>query len=319
MAVVIPHYQRQRGILARALRSILEQDYQGGICVLAVDDGSPIPARDELEGLPQRPDVEIRVIEQSNARCAAARNTGLAAAPPETLYAAVLDADDWWSPDHLSRAVSALERGHDFYFSNWMPLGLDQDAFSYFGRIDLSQHEKAPWAEDLWLFRGKFFDQELTNPIGRVSTTVFRRDRLGDLRFNTAFTNCCEDIFFRLEVACRSPSVAFSSRVEMYSGDGVNTFSARPWGSLGFFEVARDQLEFVAQIKARFTLTPEQERVRREKQARTRRLAIANMLILLKRGTLIPMSTLRQLRAADPGLLAALPSAFFRGLKGNLD
>lgn len=314
VAVVIPHFQRERGVLARALESILRQDYGGRVEVIVVDDGSPVPAHEEMRGLPTRPGIRIRIIEQENARCAAGRNRGLDAAAPGVQYFALLDADDSWSPDHLSRAVEALDRGHDFYFSNWMPLGGEQDAQSLLGRIDFSAHRRVDWADDMWSFRGDFFRQELEKPVGRVSTTVWRRAVFDDIRFYAGFTNCCEDIYFRLEIAKRNPSVVFSTRVEMFAGEGVNTFSASSWGTPGFFDVARDQLEFAARIACNFDLTSEERTILRRKRNETRRDTAANFLSLIRRGELPPARVLRSLTAADSGLLMALPAAALRAV-----
>ncbi len=319
VAVILPYYQRKPGILARALKSVFEQDFRGGMCVLVVDDASPVPASTEVAGLPERPDIELRVIEQANMGCGGARNTGMAAAPESARYFAFLDPDDWWSPDHLSRAVASLERGNDFYFSNWIPLGLDQDAHSYYARLKMAEHEPAPWADELWYYRGDFFRQELSKPIARVSSTVVARSKFGDLRYHDDFSSCCEDILYRLEIARGKPSIVFSSRVELYSGSGVNIFTSRPWGTVSYFEHARDQLEFAGLVRRRFELTAEEERIRRTSIARVREAAIANVFSLLKRGRRTPLASLRRLWAADPWFPVALPTALLRGMTGRLE
>ena len=63
VAVLIPYFQRQPGILANTVRSVLAQqgfdDYQ----VIVVDDGSPVPAADELAGITEQRD-KITMINQ---------------------------------------------------------------------------------------------------------------------------------------------------------------------------------------------------------------------------------------------------------------
>ena len=304
--------------MARALRSVFEQDHQGGVEVIVVDDESPAPARAEIGGLPSRPDIRLEIIEQSNQGCGPARNTGLDAASPGTKYFAVLDSDDAWSPDHLSRAVEALEHGHDFYFANWIPLGEERDAHSLLGRIDFSLHERADWSEEMWIWKTDFFRQELEQPVGRVSTNVWRRDGFGDLRYLSLFSNCCEDIFFRLEVAKRSASVVFSSRVELFSGEGVNIFSASGWGTPDFLKVARDQIRFLDRVNRSFELTGEERALLRRKRTESRRAAAGNLLNLIRRGERIPMPVLRSLLSADPGVLMSLPGAVLRGMGARL-
>ena len=77
LGVVIPFYQRERGILARAIASALAQRDVQPDRIVVVDDGSPVSARDELADLLRGDESRIDVIEQSNAGTAAARNRGL--------------------------------------------------------------------------------------------------------------------------------------------------------------------------------------------------------------------------------------------------
>ena len=119
IAVIIPYLQRRQGILRRALTSLLQQKLPAGVArvdIVVVDDGSPVPARGEIDGLDIAAPFHLRLTEQPNAGVAAARNTALGAAAPDTTYIAFLNHDDIWDPDHLATAVKALERGYGFYF-----------------------------------------------------------------------------------------------------------------------------------------------------------------------------------------------------------
>ena len=77
VAVVIPYFQREAGVLARALRSIFSQDEPPAHEIIVVDDGSPAPAEQELAGLDETLVSDVRIIHQPNGGPAAARNTGL--------------------------------------------------------------------------------------------------------------------------------------------------------------------------------------------------------------------------------------------------
>ncbi len=77
VAVIIPYYQKRPGILRRALTSILRQDLPPNVRVDVhlVDDGSPVPARSEIEGLDFPQPFQLHLIEQPDSGVAAARNT----------------------------------------------------------------------------------------------------------------------------------------------------------------------------------------------------------------------------------------------------
>jgi succinoglycan biosynthesis protein ExoW len=110
VAVIIPFFQRQPGILRRALLSILQQRLPPGIAVkvCVVDDGSPISAQSEAEGLEFAPPFHLTIVPQPNAGVAAARNRGLGTVDVDTTYIAFLDSDDMWHEGHLHQGVGAL-------------------------------------------------------------------------------------------------------------------------------------------------------------------------------------------------------------------
>jgi glycosyltransferase involved in cell wall biosynthesis len=101
VSIIIPAYNAESTI-GKAIENVLSQsDLDTEIIV--VDDGS-------TDGTPQileRYENSIRVIRQSNAGAAAARNAGVAATKGE--YLAFLDADDLWLPGRLSRTLAALQ------------------------------------------------------------------------------------------------------------------------------------------------------------------------------------------------------------------
>ncbi len=120
IAVIIPFFQQEPGILARALESVASQHIPEGWSaeVIVVDDGSPRPAEDEVRSLRFPESLQLRVIRQRNGGAAAARNRGLDEASPSATLIAFLDSDDEWRPDHLRRAVAAYRSGFDFYFTD---------------------------------------------------------------------------------------------------------------------------------------------------------------------------------------------------------
>ncbi len=102
VSVVVPLYNKERTVL-RTLASIATQDCTDFEAII-VDDGSTDGGDAVAEAFP---DPRFRLIRQANAGPGAARNTGIAAARAD--FIAFLDADDVWSPDYLSAAITGLK------------------------------------------------------------------------------------------------------------------------------------------------------------------------------------------------------------------
>jgi len=102
VSAIIPTYNRAH-IVCDAIESVLAQTYTD-IEVIVVDDGSKDDTLARLKQYGER----IRVISQTNAGPAAARNRGIAAARGRLI--AFLDSDDLWLPEKTERQVALLER-----------------------------------------------------------------------------------------------------------------------------------------------------------------------------------------------------------------
>lgn len=102
VSVVIPAYNCAATI-AEAVDSVLAQTYPA-VEVIVVDDGSTDATPAALAAYGRR----IRVVTQSNAGLAGARNAGLAAA--RGVYIALFDADDVCLPERIALQVEYLER-----------------------------------------------------------------------------------------------------------------------------------------------------------------------------------------------------------------
>lgn len=105
VSVVLPCYNAAKN-LEQCLDSILNQTLTE-IEVICVDDGSTDTTLDILRSYQHR-DPRICLIQQANAGAGAARNTGLARA--SGTYLSFLDADDFFEPDMLEKAVAAAEK-----------------------------------------------------------------------------------------------------------------------------------------------------------------------------------------------------------------
>lgn len=105
VSVIIPAYNAE-AYIAEAVDSVLEQDYPNKE-VIVIDDGSIDDTVDVLVHYGER----IRLLRQTNAGSAVARNKGMAAATGG--YIAFLDGDDVWLPGKLTAQVAYMERHSD--------------------------------------------------------------------------------------------------------------------------------------------------------------------------------------------------------------
>lgn len=101
VSVVIPVFNGE-ATLARAIDSALTQKFDGDFEVIVVNDGSTDKTAEVLVQYGNR----IRTVSQENRGLAAARNVGIAQSSGE--YIALLDADDKWHPQRLSRTLEPL-------------------------------------------------------------------------------------------------------------------------------------------------------------------------------------------------------------------
>ena len=103
ITVVIPTHDRPE-LVRRAVRSVLDQDYDGPVDVLVVfDRAAPDPTMEQ-----ELPGRSVRVLaNQRTPGLAGSRNTGILAAT--TSLVAFCDDDDVWLPGKLKAQVAALE------------------------------------------------------------------------------------------------------------------------------------------------------------------------------------------------------------------
>ena len=231
VAVILPYFQRQSGILRKALRSILAQQGAPRLLVIVVDDSSPVSPQEETVDLTNAPGIELRILRQENGGPSSARNRGLDEVPPGTDYVAFLDTDDEWSPTHLRHAVAALEQGFDFYFANHYQLGQRVGAFERAGRLEMARHRALAAGDTLYAYQGDMFHQILTGNVIGTSTVVLRCSSLGHLRFREEFVYAGDDYLFWMECARKTDRFVFSTDVECTYGTGVNLYSGSGWGT----------------------------------------------------------------------------------------
>ena len=256
ITVIIPYYQKSPGILAKALTSIAaQQACPLPVHVIVVDDASPAPAGPELASAGPMPHP-VQVIEQPNAGPGAARNTGLDNAPPGTRYIAFLDSDDEWTPDHLARAVAALDSGFDFYFADHYQLDQTTSAFLRAGRIQPTEHPALPnLPTGLLAYQGDMLGQIIQGNLIGTSTVVYSFRRFANQRFKVEFTNAGEDYLFWMELVHSGAKIAFSTHSEAKYGKGVNVYAGAGWGSEQHLLRVHNELKYRKTTAKLFALT----------------------------------------------------------------
>jgi succinoglycan biosynthesis protein ExoW len=229
IAVIIPYYQKQNGILRRAVRSITEQQslpHDAQIDIIVVDDGSPIPAKDEIEGVFFAPFFRMNIVEQRNAGVAAARNAGLHHSG-DAAYIAFLDSDDIWSPEHLAGALTALESGFDYYFCDSRRVGSYESYFKLIAFNPVSTPIAPDKQELREIDRNTLFDLCLRINASLTSTIVYRKSIAPDQTFNTWLHPAGEDNLFFLQLISHAKRTCFSTKISVTYAGGVNIWHSR--------------------------------------------------------------------------------------------
>jgi succinoglycan biosynthesis protein ExoW len=330
ISVVIPYYQRDRGILRKALASVYQQVLPCGcnIEILVVDDCSPSPAELELSG-PWPPNVRVHVIARSNGGPAAARNTGLDATH-SAHYIAFLDSDDQWLPDHLDRAIRTLGNDADFYFSDQMlgPLGSDS---SHFQKI-CWEHGSEPFRDSALPFSivardpanpiispiapdGSFtFRQQegltafLRSFLPHISTTVIRAGTLGCVRFRTDLRNAGEDYLYFLELASTARTVRFSRHIGVIRGKGVSIYhGASSWDDPRSVDVTLDNYRCLLIAKRILTLTLPQQSIINRRISFRRLELVARLASQFNKGTGNSLKAVWAVMRAHPVIVLLFP------------
>ena len=311
ISVIIPYYQRNPGILAKALASISAQkSCPYALNVLVVADSSQTPAGPELILAGALP-FSVQIIWQANGGPGSARNTGLNHVAPGTRYIAFLDSDDEWLPDHLARAVRALHDGHDFYFSDFYQLNQHQTAFTRAGRIPGGQHPLLhSLAEGQHVYHGDMLNQIITGNIIGTPTVVYDFERFKDVRFRVEFTTAGEDYLFWMTLAAQGAKIAFSSIAEVRCGNGVNIYSGSNWGSRHFLLRAHHEINYRKETLRLYSLSSTQRTFIDKCIEDLRRSFMSDLFHRITHLKSIPLGLLATHVKTDPLTYLSIPKNF---------
>ncbi|CAN7484641.1 glycosyltransferase family 2 protein [Neorhizobium sp. LjRoot104] len=222
--VVIPFFQKEAGILRRALKSIFDQTYQD-FDIVIVDDESPQSADMELQGIEDAWRSRIRVIRQQNGGPGAARNTGLDSVPAVTRYAALLDSDDVWLPDHLKNAFESMTRFDAECY--WASMQASDEFYYHFGMAELEQAEGGTRLSEnpLLIEMPDLASVMLKNwSFLHLSCMVIGRPVFETVRFEPSLRLAAEDVLFFVDCILKSKRTLLCDEEGAARGMGLNIF-----------------------------------------------------------------------------------------------
>jgi succinoglycan biosynthesis protein ExoW len=248
-SVIIPYYQREPGVLLRALKSIFAQSH-ADFDVIVVDDSSPLPVEVEVGALPLEERARIAVIKQANAGPGGARNTGLDHVPADSACVAFLDSDDEWAPDHLKVATEALARfDADCYFAS---IHGGEEFYYHYGIAELAEatavsrlSDDPPLVEVPNLAGVMLKDWSFLH----LSCMVVGRSLFRTARFEASLRLAAEDVLFFYDCIRAAHRVVLGENIGAMRGEGLNIFHGVASDSPQFLQqqfntwVALDRLE----------------------------------------------------------------------------
>tara|TARA_R110000782_G_scaffold6792_1_gene23225 strand:+ start:3186 stop:4184 length:999 start_codon:yes stop_codon:yes gene_type:complete len=262
ISVIIPYYQREQGILRRALDTVYAQDLSGRdvqVDILIIDDESPSPPGIEIDGL-DRDGFSIRVLHRPNGGPSKARNTGLDAATGAD-YVAFLDSDDLWRPAHLATGLSLLERGARIYFCD-SQYSETETWFKGLDCIDRLVAASDPQGDELYLIsKEELLPLFIESCLAHTSTVIYDYAAIPDVRFDVSQLTAGEDYLFWLGILQHTDLAAYSTQVLSDRGRGIDLYrSALDWNNPECVKRLYYALRLHEKIKHNYCETPEQKR-----------------------------------------------------------
>lgn len=305
LTVIIPFYQKEPGILGRALRSVFAQNFND-FDIIVVEDESPYPADGDIIALLPEDQARVRILRQENAGPGGARNTGLDHVSPETELVAFLDSDDTFAPGHLLRAHAAMTRyGADCYFASIT----GGDAFYYhFGVADLAESETVVRLEEDPLL---IEIPDLTQVILKnwsflhLSSMVIGRPLIERVRFDAALRLAAEDVLFFCDCVLVARRVVLGAEVGAVRGEGVNIFHGVDNDSPQFLRQQFNTWLALDRLETRFTERPAEVASLRAYKQTARRQALWGQARRVKRRKLPQFDMLARWALRDPRLISS--------------
>jgi succinoglycan biosynthesis protein ExoW len=309
IGAVIPYFQRKPGLLPQAVRSVFAQTYSDRMVVVICDDDSPVSAESEIRGLADLPQDRIIIVRQKNGGAGAARNNAINHLPAGVRYVAFIDSDDVWRPEHVERAVNALERGYDAYFADFTAVG-----YPGIGNMERIGSLKAAGNPvlDAGLRLHELGVSALEHVVSdgggliQTSTVIYRYEKFPKLRFREEFYNG-QDFFFWMDLSELGARWAFTFDIECDNGTGINIYQAAGWGTEKSMQRLRNELFVWTSVERFYALPPHLRRANRNTIRNLQTDVGKDLLHRLRHGKPIPFKTVRDVVAMAPSTLAVAP------------
>ncbi|HZV64686.1 MAG TPA: glycosyltransferase family A protein [Telluria sp.] len=311
IAVVIPFFQRESGILDRSLQSIAVQEYPAAaVYVIVVDDGSPVGADDELRKLPPPAGLRIRVIKQPNAGPNEARNAALENLEPDTDLVAFLDSDDEWMGEHLVRAQRTLAMGYSAYFANLFHLGDNTNEFDKARRVRAADHPMIDDDPTLRAYQGDMIHQISTANIIFMPSLVISVAALGAARFPQQHRHGGGDYLYWMDLIEHGAMFAFSTLPEVRCGKGINMWYGSGWGTDGLALRLLDEARFRRRVLTQYAKAAETKRCLRSRLAELQAGMLQDMIYRLRRRKPVNWKVIRTFFGANRPSLFMMSKLF---------
>jgi len=305
LTVIIPFYQKEPGILRRALASVFAQEFND-FDVIVVDDESPYPADGDIIGFSDEERARVRILRQENAGPGGARNTGLDHVPAESAFVAFLDSDDIWAPDHLALAHAAMTRHEaDCYFASIS----GGDAFYYhFGVDELAKTETVErLGEDPLLIEIPGLTQVMLKNWSflHLSCMVIGRPLFTKVRFDAALRLAAEDVLFFCDCVLAARRVVLSGAAGAVRGEGLNIFHGVDNDSPQFLRQQFNTWVALDRLERRFAERPAEIASLRSYKQTARRQALWSQARRVKHRKFPQFDMLARWALSDPRILTS--------------
>jgi hypothetical protein len=156
IGTIIPYFQREAGILNRALLSIAGQTYSGPVTVIIVDDSSPAP-QPEIGNIHFPDNIIVKLI------------------------LTFLDSDDQWENHHLEIVACAHTNTFDIMIGDWTMRHTDKSAHDHYfaGRLNGRMLNNCPISLEL---ETDLMELAIERPRGKTSTLSVSKVFLAETR-----------------------------------------------------------------------------------------------------------------------------------------